>query len=135
MFFGAAFGGREGASVRCGAFRGSEFKACVPMKDVADEATQPSTAAVPSADPKPQRGIGGTIWSAMGLVGSLFSRGNKNDFEKRLQHLTKEEVAVHTRLKRRTQRWRKLARVMIIYSVVGEVGCSLVSNLFSLFMS
>lgn len=91
------------------------------MTDGADAAAQSSpSVAAPSADPKSQRGVAGTIWSAMGLVGSLFSRGNKNDFEKRLQHLSKEEVSVHSRLKLRTQRWRKLARVMIIYSVVGE---------------
>lgn len=92
------------------------------MKEGGEEGmlSSPSSAA-PAVKTSPRRGIGGTIWSAMGLLGSLFSRGNKNDFEKRLQHLTKEEVAVHTRLKRRTQRWRKLARVMIIYSIVGEV--------------
>ncbi|XP_024401746.1 uncharacterized protein At2g24330 [Physcomitrium patens] len=84
------------------------------MKEASEESVAPS---VPAADPKAQRGVLSVIW---GLMGSLFSRGNKNDFEKRLQHLTKEEVAVHSRLKRRTQRWRKLARVMIIYSIVGE---------------
>lgn len=56
----------------------------------------------------------------MGLLGSLFSRGSKNDFEKRLQHLTKEEVVVHTRLKGRTQKWRNLARAIIVYFILGE---------------
>ncbi|CAK9882827.1 unnamed protein product, partial [Sphagnum jensenii] len=50
----------------------------------------------------------------------LFRSRNNNDFEKKLQHLSKEEVIVHTRLKRRTQNWRKLARALIIYSIVGE---------------
>ncbi len=59
----------------------------------------------------------------MGLIQRLLFRSrNNNDFEKKLQHLSKEEVIVHTRLKRRTQNWRKLARALIIYSIVGEVG-------------
>ena len=89
------------------------------MKEGGEDGTQSSPPSAAAVDAAPKRGM---IWRFMGLLGSLFSRGNKNDFEKRLQHLTKEEVSVHTRLKRRTQRWRKLARVMIIYSVVGEVG-------------
>jgi hypothetical protein len=59
----------------------------------------------------------------MGLIQRLLFRSrNNNDFEKKLQHLSKEEVIVHTRLKRRTQNWRKLARALIIYSILGEVG-------------
>jgi len=56
----------------------------------------------------------------MGLMVSIFSRSRNNDFEKKLEHLSKEEVIVHTRLKRRTQNWRKLARALIVYSVIGE---------------
>ncbi|KAL2644207.1 hypothetical protein R1flu_011794 [Riccia fluitans] len=70
---------------------------------------------------KPRKGMVSRIWSAMGLVGHLFFRNSKEDFEKRLQHLSKEEVAVHTRLKRRTAHWRKFARNLILYSVIGEV--------------
>ncbi|XP_024395040.1 uncharacterized protein At2g24330 [Physcomitrium patens] len=99
------------------------------MKEGEEEMVAPTAPApAPSADRKTQRGMGSRIW---GLMGSLFSRGNKNDFEKKLQHLSKEEVTVHTRLKRRTQRWRKLARVMIIYSVIGEalaLGFAILSN-------
>lgn len=72
-------------------------------------------------DEAQQRG-GGRVWSALGFMGGLFSRANKDDFEKKLQHLTQEEVTVHRRLKKRTQNWRKVARALIIYSVVGEVG-------------
>lgn len=89
------------------------------MKEGGEEAASQPSMAVQPTDRKAQRGMVGRIWSGMG---SLFSRGNKNDFEKKLQHLTKEEVAVHSRLKRRSQFWRKLARAIIIYSVVGEVG-------------
>ena len=76
-----------------------------------------------------QRGRG-RIWSALGFIGSLFFRANKHDFEKRLQHLTQEEVTVHRRLKKRTQNWRKVARALIIYSVVGEVGWLLAAEIF-----
>lgn len=53
--------------------------------------------------------------------GLLFHSGSNEDFEKRLQHLSKEEAAAHTRLKRRSQTWRKLAKGLIIYSVVLEL--------------
>lgn len=76
-----------------------------------------------------QRG-GGWIWSALGFMGGLFSRAKKVDFEKRLQNLTQEEITVHSRLKKRTQNWRKVARALIIYSVVGEVGCLLAAEIF-----
>lgn len=95
------------------------------MKEGGEEAAPQPPMAVQTADRKAQRGVAGRIWSGMGF---LFSRGNKNDFEKKLQHLTKEEVAVHSRLKRRSQFWRKLARAIIIYSVVGEVGVLFTSH-------
>ncbi|EFJ38603.1 hypothetical protein SELMODRAFT_72144, partial [Selaginella moellendorffii] len=68
------------------------------------------------------------IWS--GLVGILFGRRNI-DFEKRLRHLSKEEVTVHSRLKRRTHTWRRVARAIVLYSVLIEVlalGFALVST-------
>ena len=48
-------------------------------------------------------------------------RNRDKDLEKKLQYLSKEEVTVHSRMKRRTANWRKLARMIIIYSVVLEV--------------
>ncbi|KAH9319092.1 hypothetical protein KI387_020861 [Taxus chinensis] len=47
-------------------------------------------------------------------------RGGKEDFEKKLEYLSKEEAAVHARSKRRSQNWRKIARFLIIYSVILE---------------
>lgn len=79
------------------------------------------SSAITNEKVKPQKGIVRRIWSAMGLVGHLFFRNSKEDFEKRLQHLSKEEVGVHNRLKRRTQLWRKFARNIIMYSVIGEI--------------
>lgn len=86
------------------------------------------TSATTEEKVKPQKGMARRIWSAMGLVGHLFFRSSKEDFEKRLQHLSAEEVAVHNRLKRRTQLWRKFARNIILYSVIGEV--TLIPNVF-----
>ena len=70
---------------------------------------------------KPQKRLLGRIWNAFSLVGSLFYRSHNEDFGKKLEHLSKEEAAIHARLKRRSQSWRKLARGMIIYSIVIEV--------------
>ncbi|XP_024527983.1 uncharacterized protein At2g24330 [Selaginella moellendorffii] len=76
-------------------------------------------------------GRGGTLrWIWSGLVGILFGRRNI-DFEKRLRHLSKEEVTVHSRLKRRTHTWRRVARAIVLYSVLIEVlalGFALVST-------
>lgn len=69
---------------------------------------------VPTSDPKKQRkGILSRIW------GGIFK--GSEDYEKRLQHLSKEEASVHARLKRRAQRWRNTVRNIIVFSVVLEV--------------
>lgn len=47
--------------------------------------------------------------------------GTREDFEKRLQYLSKEEALVHARLKRRAQTSRKMARNTIVLSVILEV--------------
>lgn len=55
--------------------------------------------------------------------------GSKNeDYEKKLQHLSKEETAVHARMKRRALTSRKLARNIIVVSATIEV-----SRFFSIF--
>ncbi|CAA6655784.1 unnamed protein product [Spirodela intermedia] len=48
-------------------------------------------------------------------------KGSCEDYEKRLEYLSKEEASVHVRLKRRAQRWRKTVRNIIVFSVVLEV--------------
>ncbi|MCO5571477.1 hypothetical protein L7F22_025217 [Adiantum nelumboides] len=55
------------------------------------------------------------------ILGHLFHRTSKEDFERKLQNLSKEEAAVHTRMKRRSQTWRKLAQGVILYSVIMEL--------------
>ncbi|KAJ4844081.1 hypothetical protein Tsubulata_027511 [Turnera subulata] len=43
-----------------------------------------------------------------------------DDFEKRLQHISKEEAAVLARMKRRSLSWRKFIRHLIVFSVLFE---------------
>ncbi|KAL6012901.1 hypothetical protein ACLOJK_003390 [Asimina triloba] len=80
---------------------------------VAEESAVPSdknksgTAATAS---RRHRGILSRVWNG------IFRKGNE-DFEKKLQHLTKEEASIHARMKKRTQRWRKTARNLIVFSV------------------
>ncbi|CAN6238722.1 unnamed protein product [Urochloa humidicola] len=58
-------------------------------------------------------GVLGWMWRA------LF--GGREDFEKRLQYLSKEEAAVHARMRRRTQFSRRAVRNLIVLSVLAEV--------------
>lgn len=60
-------------------------------------------------------GILGRIWRA------LFG-GRGEDYEKRLQNLSKEEAALLARMRRRTQFSRRGVRNLIALSVLGEVG-------------
>ncbi|CAO2043054.1 unnamed protein product [Urochloa humidicola] len=60
-------------------------------------------------------GILGRIWRA------LFG-GRGEDYEKRLQNLSKEEAAVLARMRRRAQFSRRGVRNLIALSVLGEVG-------------
>jgi endoplasmic reticulum junction formation protein lunapark len=58
-------------------------------------------------------GVLGRMWRA------LF--GGREDFEKRLQYLSKEEAAVHARMRGRTQFSRRAVRNLIVLSVLAEV--------------
>ncbi|XP_074556629.1 uncharacterized protein At2g24330-like [Curcuma longa] len=63
---------------------------------------------------KQRRGFLSRLWRG------IFGRG-KEDYEKRLQYLSKEEAAVHSRLKRRAQTSRRIVRNLIVLSVLLEV--------------
>ncbi|XP_058067914.1 uncharacterized protein At2g24330-like [Magnolia sinica] len=63
---------------------------------------------------KQRRGILSRIWNGI-------FRARDEDFEKKLQHLSKEEASIHARMKKRAQRWRKTARNLIVFSVILEV--------------
>ncbi|KAK8966644.1 hypothetical protein KSP40_PGU021613 [Platanthera guangdongensis] len=60
-----------------------------------------------------RRGIISCIWSG------IFGAGN-DDYERKLQRLSKEEAAVHARMSRRVQSSRKMARNLIMLSVIFE---------------
>uniref|UniRef100_A0A8R7UVI9 Lunapark domain-containing protein n=1 Tax=Triticum urartu TaxID=4572 RepID=A0A8R7UVI9_TRIUA len=57
-------------------------------------------------------GVLGRMWRG------LF--GGREDYEKRLQYLSKEEAAVHARMRRRTQFSRRTVRNIIVLSVIAE---------------
>lgn len=44
-----------------------------------------------------------------------------DDFEKRLQYISKEEAQVMTRMNRRSRSWRRISRNLIVFSVIFEV--------------
>ncbi|KAK3144218.1 hypothetical protein QOZ80_4AG0310190 [Eleusine coracana subsp. coracana] len=60
-------------------------------------------------------GILGRIWRA------LFG-GRSEDYEKRLQHLSKEEADLLARMRRRAQFSCRGVRNLVVLSVLGEVG-------------
>ncbi|KAL9428520.1 hypothetical protein AB3S75_030502 [Citrus x aurantiifolia] len=63
---------------------------------------------------KKRKGIISRLWNGIfGLKG--------DDFEKRLQYISKEEAAILARVKRRSQTWRRMSRHLIIFTVVFEV--------------
>ncbi|KAJ0801597.1 putative Lunapark domain-containing protein [Helianthus annuus] len=62
----------------------------------------------------PKRGFWSRVWNG------LF-RSHGDDFEKRLQYICNKEATLIARMKRRSSRWRVIARDLIILSVFLEV--------------
>ncbi|XP_066318913.1 uncharacterized protein At2g24330-like [Miscanthus floridulus] len=73
----------------------------------------PEHAAAEAKEKGKRGGVLGRVWRA------LF--GGREDFEKRLQYLSKEEAAVHAWMRRRTQFSRRAVRNLIVLSVLFEV--------------
>ncbi|XP_074365366.1 uncharacterized protein At2g24330-like [Apium graveolens] len=94
----------------------SEFKK--DQREIADIVGElPATAAEDKKDKKKkknQRGLLSRIWN--GLFGV-----HGDDFEKRLQHISRKEALVLARLKRRSMSWRRMTRNLIVFSVLFEV--------------
>lgn len=63
---------------------------------------------------KKQNGFFSRLWNGIFRV-----RGD--DFEKRLQYISREEATVLSRMKRRSISWRKLTRNLIVSSVLFEI--------------
>ncbi|KAI7747034.1 hypothetical protein M8C21_020294 [Ambrosia artemisiifolia] len=63
---------------------------------------------------KTKKGVLSRIWNAVfGLRG--------DDFEKRLQYISKEEATLVSRMKRRSFRWRSTARNLLVFSLLLEL--------------
>ncbi|KAI3993200.1 hypothetical protein MKX01_009943 [Papaver californicum] len=82
-------------------------------KDVAENLSSVDKTKETKTTKKQRKGIFSRMWN--GLFGS-----RKDDFEKRLQNISKEEATVMARMKRRTQSWRRMARNLIVFSVLLE---------------
>lgn len=63
---------------------------------------------------KKKKGILSRIWNGIFRI-------HGDDFEKRLQYISKEEATVLARMKKRSQSWRRMIRHLIIFSVIFEV--------------
>ncbi|KAJ1420139.1 Ubiquitin-specific peptidase 48 [Sesbania bispinosa] len=63
---------------------------------------------------KKRKGFLSRIWNGI-------FRLQGDDFEKRLQYISKEEAAVIARMTRRSRSWRRMSRHLIIFSVIFEV--------------
>lgn len=85
-----------------------------PKNDVAESVTSTDTADTEIKKTKKKKGVLSRLWDAIFRV-----RGD--DFEKRLQHISKEEAAVLSRITRRSHTWRRITRHFIIFSVLFEV--------------
>lgn len=85
--------------------------------------TSPSASASAGNDKKNEKkkkGFISRIWNAI-------FRSNRDDFEKRLQYISKEENAVVTRMSNRSRSWRRTSRQLILFSVLFEVTTSILS--------
>ncbi|XVE97209.1 hypothetical protein REPUB_Repub03eG0000900 [Reevesia pubescens] len=63
---------------------------------------------------KKGKGLLSRIWNAVFRI-------HGDDFEKRLQHISKEEAAVLARMQRRSHTWRRIIRHLVVFSVILEV--------------
>jgi len=63
---------------------------------------------------KKQKSFLSRIWN--GIL-----RLHGDDFEKRLQYISKEEAQVMTRMNSRSRSWRRISRHLIVFSVIFEV--------------
>lgn len=73
-----------------------------------------STATNGNGGKKKGKGIISRIWNGI-------FRSRRDDFEKRLQYISKEEAAVMARVSRRSRSWRRTSRQLIAFSVLFEV--------------
>ncbi|XP_022732613.1 uncharacterized protein At2g24330-like [Durio zibethinus] len=82
-------------------------------KAIPGDETKESSPPLPVVKKK-GKGLLSRIWNAIFRI-------HGDDFEKRLQHISKEEAVVLARIKRRSQTWRRMIRHLIVFSVILEV--------------
>lgn len=87
----------------------AESSAMSAIEDKSKEETKSK-----DATKKKKKGFLSRIWN--GLFG-----GRKDDFERRLERISKEESAVLTRMRRRAQSWGRMKRHLILFSVLLEI--------------
>lgn len=63
---------------------------------------------------KKRKGLFSRIWN-------FVFRSNRDNLEKRLQSISKEESSVMSRMNKRSRSWRRASRHIIIFSVLFEV--------------
>ncbi|MFS7978082.1 putative Lunapark family protein [Helianthus anomalus] len=64
------------------------------------------------------------VWIAVATSadhGRHHARQNDDDFEKRLRYISKEETTILDRMKKRSTRWRKSARNLIVFFVLPKL--------------
>lgn len=88
----------------------AESSAMSAIEDKSKEETKSKDA----SKKKKKKGFLSRIWN--GLFG-----GRNDDFERRLERISKEESAVLTRMRRRAQSWGRMKRHLILFSVLLEV--------------
>lgn len=96
-------------------------------KGISESDKNDPAASAPEIVKKKNRGIISRIWNGI-------FRLKGDDFEKRLQYISKEEAAVLARMKRRSQTWRRMTRHLIIFAIIFEVLSLLSFEVLPLFL-
>lgn len=95
------------------------------------------TAGIADSDSVKQMRMSGSGGFLSRLWKAVF-RPHADDFEKRLQHISKEEAAVLARINRRSRTRRNIIRHLIVFSVLLEVFiqfiCTRATNLSNIFL-
>ncbi|PNY03806.1 hypothetical protein L195_g000216 [Trifolium pratense] len=92
----------------------AEEKAVTTADAEKKEKTNDTVTTTNGSGKKKRKGFISRIWN-------FVFRSNKDDFEKRLQCISKEEASVMSRMNIRSRSWRRTSRDIIIFSILFEV--------------
>lgn len=98
---------------------------------MAEEPKKDTGESVTATDPEvkkteKKKGVLSRLWN------TVFRAGG-DDFQKRLEHISKEEATILARIARRSQSWRRMARQLIMFSVFLEVSCTQYADLMFIY--